>query len=234
MDPRFFVDSPLEKGRTVDLPQEEAHHLSRVLRLDAGAQVSLIDGKGKVAKAVLSEVTKRGARAEVLAVDTFANDAKIHLAFALPKAPALEFILRRVTEVGVAEFQPLETQHSLRHSSWNEERWLRILSEVGKQCQEPWFPRLREPLSLAEWLAKRDGGRALLFCHEDIRNAAPAKPSGACDVLVGAEGGWSAEESKVIFAAGAVSLGLGRNRLRAETAALVGVTLAKIRAGELT
>lgn len=187
-----------------------------------------------MASARLTEVTKRAARAEILSVETATQNSKVSLAFALPKAPALDFIIRRVTEVGVTEFQPLETHHSLRRTAWNEDRWKKVVAEVGKQCQEPFFPRLLPPLALAEWLAKRDTSRTLLFCHEEIRAASPAAAGASCDLLVGAEGGWSAEETKAVFAAGAVSLGLGKNRLRAETAALIGVTLAKIRVGELT
>lgn len=234
MKPRFFVNLPFERDQTVELPSEESHHLSRVLRLTEGELIDLVDGKGHVATAEIVEITKRTSRARIVAIETVKEASRVQLVFALPKAPALEFILRRVTELGVAQFQPLETQHSLRHSSWNDERWKKIIAEVSKQCQETTFPTLLPPLPLSQWLTRRDPKRALLFCHEGLRKTENAASLEACDVLVGAEGGWSEEESKRIFAAGATALGLGKNRLRAETAALIAVALAKIKIGELT
>jgi 16S rRNA (uracil1498-N3)-methyltransferase len=209
-------------GEIIRLSPEESHHIVHVLRLAAGEAISLADGKGKVAQGRLTDTSARGCHVQIESQEFVPPPFKITVAFGIPKGPALEFIIRRCTEVGIARFQPLLTQHSLHVQNWNEARWQKIIVEVAKQCQSPWFPELRPPQKLKDWLTGREIGHTFFFCHEDRRAAeATIDPKKPVDLLVGAEGGWSREESEWIDSAGAVSLGLGRNRLRAETAALV-------------
>lgn len=232
---RFLFPEILQPGQTADLSAEEAHHLVRVLRIEEGEHIALVDGHGSLIVAKVIEASKKRCRVQAVSLETGGQRSLVHLVFAVPKAPALEFILRRATEIGVASFQPLTTQHSLRPQSWNEDRWRKILVEVAKQCEELHFPEFLPPLSLADWLASRNPERKLVFCHESNRDAVLAAPdlNVEWDVLVGAEGGWSPEETALILSRGALPFGLGRNRLRAETAALISVALLKQKVGEL-
>lgn len=230
---RFLSDSPLGEAREVTLSEEESHHLARVLRLSADAAVTVFDGRGAVAVGRIVSASPKGARIAIGPITRTAARSGVRLCFAIAKGPALEFIIRRGTEIGVAGFQPLGTRWSLKAKEWNEARWHRILVEVCKQCQDPWLPELAPARELSDWLASRETSRALVFCDEADRAADLGALSGGCDLLVGAEGGFSDEEREHLLAAGARRMGLGRNRLRAEMAAIAGTILLKHRLGEM-
>ena len=231
---RFLSPEPLRAGARVTLSDEESHHLLRVLRMGLDAQVLLIDGQGGYADARVDAATKKSATVIVGEVRREEPRHHVHLVFGVTKAPAMEFILHRATELGVASFQPLYSQHALRLSSWNEDRWRKILWETAKQCEELHLPRLAAPVSLPEWLASRKKDRALYLCDETDRSLSPpASQPTEVEILVGPEGGWSPEEIETLTKAGARKMSLGRNRLRAETASVVAVTLGKRIVGEL-
>lgn len=235
MTPRFFCEAFSKDGLVV-LEREESHHLVRVLRLQAGDPVTLIDGKGNVGQALVEVANPKGAEVKVTAISHSAPHSTVVLGFGIPKGPAQDFIFRRVTEVGLLAFQPLGTEHSLKAKEFNEERWHRVIPEIAKQCQETHFPEVRPALSLEKALALFDSD-CVYFCDEAQRDR-PAEPATSAQrrpklLLIGPEGGWSTRERELIQAKGAHVLSLGINRLRAETACLVAVALLKERLGEI-
>lgn len=225
----------LVEGAEAMLSAEESHHLAKVVRIRDGDLIELVNGQGVVAKARVVDASPKRSRVEILSVKALPGQSRVHVCFSVPKAAAFDFIIHRCTELGVASFQPIITNYSLRLHSWNETRWQKVISEVCKQCEEPYFPRLHPPMSIEDWLGKRSRERTLVFCHENERETDekfPGSPAGF-DLLIGSEGGWAADESERLLAYGIIPMGLGKNRLRAEMAAVVGVTLLKQRLGEL-
>ena len=234
---RFLCpEAPFVAGGEITLSPDESHHLVHVMRLFPGETVSLADGRGKTAVAILLTCAARGARVRVESVsESTTPSSRVRLAFGIPKPAALEFILRRATEVGVELFQPLVTQHSLAMNSWNDRRWGKIILEVCKQCQETRFPEILAPVPLERWLGAREARRLLVLCDEEQRNASRnwRNDVSGYDLLIGPEGGWSREEVAWLERSGAAVMGLGNNRLRAETAALVATVLVKKQIGEI-
>lgn len=230
---RFISNFPLDAGKEIPLDEKESHHLAKVLRLEVGAKVVLIDGKGSVAAAILTLVKPKQSVAKVLSVETPGKPSAITLCFGIPKGQALDFVFRRAPELGVLGLQPLQTRHSSTLKGWNPDRWQSVVEEICKQCESPFFPQVHLPLTLSAWLAKRDPSRLLLFCDEAVRHSDFQTAEKGIDLLVGAEGGFSREEAHEVEKAGASFLGLGANRLRAETASLVALTLVKSRLGEI-
>ncbi len=234
---RFTCNGPFVQGASVALEAVQSHHLAKVLRLQPGEKVGLVDGKGCLAHATLQEIHPKSSVAKIEKIIIVEASSKIVLCFGIPKGQALDFIYRRATELGVAGFQPLKTQHSSPAKGWNEDRWVGVLSEVCKQCEELNFPRNGSPLNLENWLSQRNPNRLLIVCDENARQAAPplndTKAFEGVDLVVGAEGGLSPAEVEALLRAGGTRLGLGRNRLRAETAALVALTLLKKQLGEI-
>ncbi len=231
---RFFSPEDFQSGKEYLLSPEQSHHLVKVVRLREGAEVELFNGKGKAAHAQVIEAHGKRSRVQVLSVRSAEPLSQITLAFGLPKATALDFVIHRATEVGVAGFQPLITEHSLGEKSWNVTRWERVVTEVCKQCQADVFPRLYKPMRLMNWLEKRDSQKGLLFCNETQRKQKTPQAVGpALDVLVGPEGGWSQQEISAVEKSGAMPFSLGPQRLRMETASLVALTLAKALNGEV-
>ncbi len=222
-------------GTEVELSSEESHHLAKVLRMQVGEECELINGLGIVAKAKIQDNHAKRARCLILEVRKEPPLNRIHIAFAIPKSNALDFIIHRCTEAGVGSFQPLVTDHSSKISSWNEDRWERVVLETSKQCQEAYFPVVLNPMGLNSWLLeKRDRERKLIFCDEQARHDVLTNVSTEhqADFLIGSEGGWSETERGLLQKEGR-GLGLGKNRLRAETACLVALTLLKKHWNEL-
>lgn len=226
--PRFLCHGSLAVASEVELSPEESHHLARVLRLDVRAHVSLVNGTGSVAEAVIVEASAKRARCVVNEVRVEPIKNRITLAFAIPKSGALDFIIHRCTELGVSAFQPIVSKHSMAASAWNEERWNRIIIEVSKQCQESHFPTLSSPQPLGAWIRSRKTDRDMVFCDEGDRSGVITFKPGfvGLDLLIGCEGGWS-EEDRDCFKNIGHSLGLGPNRLRAETSSIVALSLLK-------
>lgn len=232
---RFFSSENFLVGSSVSLSKEESMHLARVLRVEEGEEVSLFDGAGKVARARVQVASASRSVVLIESVEETARKSRIHVVFAISKTQALDFIVHRTTEIGVASLTPIVTQHSLAKNYWNSERWQKVVTEVCKQCQAAYLPTLCAPLPFNDWLAQRDKARLLFFCDEEERSAKPTFlfQGAEVDLVVGAEGGWSHEERKRIAQESPAFLGLGTNRLRAETAALVAAVLAKKYIGEI-
>jgi 16S rRNA (uracil1498-N3)-methyltransferase len=229
---RFYVPRSFTDSELLTLSTEESHHVVRVMRMDSGNSLSLVNGRGDLALAVIETADAKRCTVRVVSVSGVPNANRVHVCFSIPKSTALDFIIRRCTEIGVASFQPLISQHSL-HGGWNPQRWQRIVVEVGKQCQEAHFPVVHPPIAIGEWLKIR-AARPLIFCSEQHRAVGSVgEKFDAYDLLVGAEGGWSEKEITDVLAVPARLFGLGTNRLRAETAALVSTILLKKETGEL-
>lgn len=231
MTSRFFCESIPESGATAMLDRDESHHAAKVLRLESGEAVDLVDGRGGWARGEVERVDAKGTAVRVTERQQTEPYHQVTVAFGITKGAALDFIVHRLTEVGVREMVPLLTDHSLAPKEWNEERWTRVLRETAKQCQETWFPTLRSPVRLSDFLAEL-GSRPFAVCDEADRAAGANLPRFET-VLVGPEGGWSAPERALFRRQGAHFLGLGRNRLRAETAALASTLLVKKHLGEV-
>jgi 16S rRNA (uracil1498-N3)-methyltransferase len=231
---RFLLDETLVAGLEAELSDYEAHHFVKVLRGAEGEKVLLINGTGEVAEASVHSIQGKRVFVKVESVKAATTGrSRVHLCFGIPKSAAFDFVIHRATELGVASFQPLETQHSLHLHSWNEDRWKRVVAEVCKQCEEPFFPALLEPVSLSAWAEKRDLDNGIILCDENQRSSPPIQFETDVYLLIGPEGGWSEEERTWLKSLGALSLGLGKNRLRIETATLVATTLTKKMLGEL-
>jgi 16S rRNA (uracil1498-N3)-methyltransferase len=233
---RFFHSGILKEGQTIILSREESHHLVKVMRAADKEPVEVIDGVGGLAVALVEKANPKAASLFIQSFSRVDPVNRIRLCFAIPKSAAMDFIIRRCTEMGVEAFQPLITNHSVHlHKDWNKERWERVVIEVSKQCQELYFPAISPPLSLSHFFEQRDPQRPLLFCsetHRELKTISASKAT-AFDLLIGAEGGWSQDEIETVTSRRATFFGLGKNRLRAETAALVSLTLLKKEAGEL-
>ncbi|MFM8268625.1 MAG: RsmE family RNA methyltransferase [Pseudomonadota bacterium] len=233
-NPRFLSLEIPPIGSVLTLDEEQSSHCVRVLRLRAGENLSVIDGKGNLADGVILDANPKRTTIEIKFIRTVEQSSQLQVVFGLTKPAALELIFRKCTEVGIHSFQPLITDHSLHPGSWNEERWQKIVVEACKQSQEIWFPQICPPITLNSWLKSRDINRSLIVCDEEFRNGSKGAPViSPADILIGPEGGWSEAERDLLQKMKVSFLGLGPNRLRAETACLVALTLVKSRLGEI-
>lgn len=223
---RFFVPPAALVGDEVLLQGEVRHHLCTVLRLGPGDEVELCDGAGTLCRCRLLEVTKKVARARVLARSHQEETAfSLRLIQGLPKADKMDLILQKGTELGVGTFVPLLAERSVARLSGSRElrrleRWRRIAEEAARQCGRAYLPEVVAPQELSRATAGTESLRLMLWEQGSVplQQALPtARPADAV-VLVGPEGGFSAAEADCARAAGFVPVHLGPRILRTETA----------------
>jgi 16S rRNA (uracil1498-N3)-methyltransferase len=227
--PRFYIAQPLAVGQQVDLPPAVAHHIN-VVRLEPGAALTLFNGDGGEYAAVLREVGKKRATAELL---TFtAREAElpfpVTLAQALPEGSKMDWIIEKVVELGVTAVQPLAARRcvvrlSAERAEKKLEHWQGVIEAACEQSGRNRLPRLAPPLDLREWLAQPADGQRILLSPRATTSLADwtrAQSAQPVTLLVGPEGGFTDEEETLAVQHGALALSAGPRVLRTETAAL--------------
>jgi 16S rRNA (uracil1498-N3)-methyltransferase len=223
---QVFVEDPSSPV----VADDDVHHLHRVLRLRAGEAVTVSDGRGRWA---IAEYAGGGGPTSTLrAVGPVTLEARpapsIGVAFVPVKGDRPEWVVQKLTELGVDQIWPLASARSVVR--WEGDRsgralvrLERVAREAAAQSRRVWLPEIHEVQALARWAASAEGG-----------GAAMAEPGGGPvslgrpTIAVGPEGGWSEAELDL----GLPAVGLGPQVLRAETAAVTaGVLLAALRHG---
>ncbi|MDK2857943.1 MAG: rRNA (uracil1498-N3)-methyltransferase [Verrucomicrobiota bacterium] len=148
-----FAGSEALKANRVVLSPEESHHLARVLRVEAGQKLTLFDGQGTRAEAVVTDVSKKAITATVTARESVPPPAvDITLIQALPKPDRFETVLQKATELGVRCIQPVLSAHTVHRSrdpGKQMERWQTIIRNAAQQCGTAWLPHFQAPEKLS-------------------------------------------------------------------------------------
>lgn len=235
---RFYVPEMSEGVEVIDLPQEEAHHLVRVLRLRAGEHIAVFDGRGAERRARVESADRRGARVRLLEPLTPAAEPRVAvtLAQAALKGDHMDAVVRDATMLGAAAVQPLVTRRTIARreavrGDRARDRWLRVAIASAKQCRRAVVPEIHPGADFADWVpaslaASRGVGYLLVEPAAAVESVtigalAALKPPSAATLLVGPEGGWDASEIDAAREAGHVPLTLGGRTLRAEAVPIV-------------
>lgn len=211
-----------------ELPEEEAGHCLRVLRLGVGDEVMLADGKGCFYKAVISAAT--GKRCQVKVLEKTEQQpfwkGHLHLAMAPTKnMDRIEWFVEKATEIGFDELSFLNCRFSERKVI-KTERIEKIVVSAMKQSLKAWKPVVNEMTDFGKFM-QRDftGQKFIAHCYEGEKSLLKDVLRSGEDalVLIGPEGDFSREEVEKAEAMGFRAISLGQSRLRTETAALVAV-----------
>jgi 16S rRNA (uracil1498-N3)-methyltransferase len=167
MSERYFVESPITSDRAV-LAGPEAHHAIHVMRLSAGAEVTLFDGSGSEFSARVEQI--RHAQVELAVLSRAQIDrelpAALTLGVALPKGDRQRWLVEKAVELGVASLVPLETARSVaRPTEQALARLRRTVIEASKQCGRNRLMEIAPPQTWAEFLAAPSGDSFRLFAH---------------------------------------------------------------------
>ncbi len=240
---RFFVPPEAIRQGQVRFPKPAARQMARVLRLRPGDMVAVLDGRGSLYRVILQRVERDEAVGRVVEREDASGEPRVSLALyaALIKGSRFEWIVQKGTELGVARFVPMVTERTvvrdLPLSSHRMARWERIAQEAAEQCGRARVPQIVEPVTFAaacQQAATADLG-LIGWAGESRRSLASLFTDRPGDValLIGPEGGFTPEEVALARAQGLLPFSLGPRTLRAETAAIVAVTLVMYHAGEL-
>ncbi|HXG09994.1 MAG TPA: RsmE family RNA methyltransferase [Gemmataceae bacterium] len=229
MAERFYVNCPLQPG-PVELRGPEAHHLAVVCRVRPGDQVRLFNGDGREYPACVTQVSRRGIILDVFGIEAPQRELgfRLEVAAPLPKGDRAQFLVEKLTELGVTSFVPLRTQRSVVHPRETRlDRLERYVIEASKQCGRNVLLRVG-PLTDWEDYCRRSDLPAVRVLAHPSGEARPWPAGQDAALAVGPEGGFTDEEVEQARSAGWLVVGLGPRILRVETAALV----LAIRSGE--
>jgi 16S rRNA (uracil1498-N3)-methyltransferase len=232
MTRRYHVpDLPL-RGGPVPLPESEAQHAARVMRVQPGDRITLFDGNGHESQAVVRAVRKRECECDAEAavwVDRETSQS-LHLGVALPKSDRARELIERLTELGVRTVTPLVAERSQRPPSGALlEKLSRAVVEASKQCGRNRLMEIGDTQVAKSFFdAHRLAGPSRWIAHSDGQPIGPlaAEPHATVVAAVGPEGGWTDAELQAASQCGFLPVGLGKRIYRIETAAsMIGAVL---------
>ncbi len=229
MSERFYVNLPLAVGPII-LDGPEAHHLATVCRLRPGAEVCLFNGDGHQYPARVTHAARREVTLEVVQIETPERELAFTLEVAapLPKGDRSQFLIEKLTELGVARFVPLECRFSNTHPREAKRAKLeRYVIEASKQCGRNVLMQIDELTTWENYVGRGESGELRILAHPSATQACSRiEHVGATRLVVGPEGGFTDDEVAMAVGRGWQTMNLGPRILRVETAALAMTCLA--------
>jgi 16S rRNA (uracil1498-N3)-methyltransferase len=226
---RFFVEE-IQDGRA-SLSGEDARHLTRVLRAEAGQRFELSDNRDAYL-AEIESTTKADVTFRILELlPSEPQRVRVTLCAALFKFDHFEWMIEKATELGVTEILPViaaRTEHGLDKAAQKRvDRWRRIALESSQQCRRTHMPEIRDAVNLTTALTHEATHR---FALDENPGGAPlAQSHGTLDdtiaILIGPEGGWTDAERAQFIAADWQPVSMGNLILRAETSAIAALAV---------
>jgi 16S rRNA (uracil1498-N3)-methyltransferase len=231
--PRFHAP---EAGadRLATLSRDEAHHLVHVLRVRAGDEIVVFDGRGREWLARVDAATRSSVTVELISPRAPVAEpmVAVTIGLALLKGDRMDAAIRDATALGAAAIVPIASAHvavppRARRDDAARERWTRTAVAAAKQCGRAVVPAVSQVMTLEAAVGASAGARllaALEPCADGLDAADLSRRPDAALLLVGPEGGWSEAEIAFLRARGAGAVRLGPRTLRAELAPVVALT----------
>ena len=236
--PRFFVRSDQIEDGTVTLIGDDAHHISRSLRMAAGERITVCDMQKWEYECELTEFLPDRVLARVLQKTKSDTEPpyRVHVFQALPKGEKLDSVIQKAVECGATEITTFESERCVVRvkadaEAKKTERRRRIALEAAKQSGRGVIPEVHSTVSFAETVQKAAEADIPLFCYEGdgtvplpkaLRQRRAEWQDGrepTVSLVIGSEGGFSLAEARTAEEAGLIPVGLGKRILRTETAA---------------
>ena len=239
---RFFV--PQLYNEEMYIEGVDARHISKVLRMQPGAQLQIVSDDGVSAVAEITAIDSE--RVTVRCLEKLAESheprVKLVLAQGLAKGEKMDFIIQKAVEMGAYSVIPVAMEHSVvrldgAKAAKKVERWQKIAESAAKQSKRDIIPEVQPVQSMAEMLVKCDCQTKIIAyeCEDRLSLKAALRAAEVSELLliIGPEGGISEAELEQARQAGAVPVSLGRRILRAETAGLVAISAIFYETGDL-
>jgi 16S rRNA (uracil1498-N3)-methyltransferase len=235
---RFYAPDMAAESGTIALPEDEANHLVRVLRLGPGDTVHVLNGRGLLREALVASASKAGVSLELGPAIPAAVESRVHvtLAQALLKGDKMDDVVRDAAMAGVAAIQPVVTAHTepsvVRAAERRLDRWRTIAIGSAKQSGRAVVPSIGAPLQLDAVLTLPADDRVALVEPSAATRASAGlaradSPSTAL-IFAGPEGGWSPDEVDTFARSGATLLTLPGPTWRADAIGLIAIVIADI------
>ena len=244
---RLFYKGLLQD--TIEITGADAHHLMHVMRARPGQAIIIVDDENQVARMEMTAFCETAVTLtlrERLAADT-ESPIQLVLAQCLLKADKMDFVVQKAVELGAVGVVPVRSQNCVvrydaKKAAGRRDRWQKIADEAAKQCGRTALVKVMPIESLKDFLChawyEDDMDSEFLFCYENEQNVSMREclqrtTSERYLLLIGPEGGFTLEEAETIVKAGGQSVTLGPRILRAETAAVAGLSIVQYEKGDL-
>ena len=235
---RFFVDPEAVSEKSVNISDETASQIRKVLRLKEGTAVQFLDDRGWLYESEIHYIDSKNLTAEIKEKRPAEGEPScaVSLYIGLTQREKFEWILQKCTEAGVRRIIPMITERSLIRKASDikgkTDRWEKILKEASEQCGRGLIPELSDALTFRDAVKAGSDADAALFCWEDEKQKTLREileplhgSSSNISVMIGPEGGFSAEEAALAQENGWSAVTLGQRIYRMETAAIASVIL---------
>ena len=226
---RIFLNENLNEHDEIILNKDQSHYLSSVMRLKVGQKVLFFNGNDGEFYGMINSIDKKKTTIKILSKErNITNLPKVRLAFCPPKGNKLDFLIQKSTEIGVREFIPIISDHTINRKI-NIERLKKIIIESVEQSNQIQLPNLQNPLSFDNFV-KNFSTSTILFADINSLNSSLEKIIEKKQLnyilLIGPEGDFSSKEREMILQnKNFKSFSLGSTILRSETAAIAGLVL---------
>lgn len=241
---RFYADPEFISDELARLTPEDAHHAINVLRLFSGDQVEVIDRGVRWQASIVSADSHEVLLSKEETLPSTEPSVSFTLFQGIPKGDKMEMIVQKAVELGVSRIVPVIMSRCVvrldrRDAGRKQERWQKIAREAGKQSARCMIPEVVSPVLLSEIAQWRNQIRELVVPWEMCEGYGPAAfcrdhPGiRSLGIVIGPEGGISAEEISFLSSLQARIITLGRRILRTETAGLAAVSAFSALYGEM-
>ena len=228
--PRFFVSKDSISDNLAVISGDDAHHISKVLRMKCGEALVLCDQQGNDYHCEISDITDNAVSLTVKECVHCLSEptVRVTLFMALPKGDKMDYVIQKSIELGASEIVPFSSSRCIvklsdKDAAKKQERWSRIALEAAKQCGRGIVPKVRKPISFKEMIACASECEMPLFFYEketnnSLKSRISARTFKSAAVIIGPEGGFSESEVSDVTRAGIPCASLGTRILRCETA----------------
>ncbi|MGL6017265.1 MAG: 16S rRNA (uracil(1498)-N(3))-methyltransferase [Gibbsiella quercinecans] len=239
--PRIYHPQPLAANTDIALSDDAANHVGRVLRMGVGQALQLFDGSNCVFDATISHVDKKNVRVQVGTGQPEDRESplNLHLGQVISRGEKMEFTIQKSIELGVNVITPLFSERcgvklDGERLAKKTQQWQKIAIAACEQCGRNRIPEIRAAMQLEAWCAEQDGSLKLNL-HPRANHSINTLPLPVDHVrlLIGPEGGLSADEIAMTTGYGFTDILLGPRILRTETTALTAITALQVRFGDL-
>lgn len=239
--PRIYHPQPLQANTELALSDEAANHVGRVLRMTEGQSLQLFDGSNQVFAAEIIRADKKNliVRLAEGQLEDRESPLNLHLGQVISRGEKMEFTVQKSIELGVDVITPLFSERcgvklDGERLAKKIQQWQKIAIAACEQCGRNKIPEIREAMQLTDWCAEQDDSLKLNL-HPRASHSINTLPSSLNKVrlLIGPEGGLSADEIAMTSRLGFTDILLGPRVLRTETTALTAITALQVRFGDL-
>jgi 16S rRNA (uracil1498-N3)-methyltransferase len=244
---RFFIEDIIEENGMCLIPEKEARHMTKVLRMKAGDSFTLINGKGEGFEAVIETASHKEVYARIIKELSLAPSSPVNIDIcqAILKPRMMDYMIEKTSELGVNQIQPFYSERTVikpdKDTASNKIRhWRMIAQSALKQCGRAIPAEINDPINFKEMVkavADKGGVKVVLWEGEersDLKTLLKEKETAADFTgIIGPEGGFTGQEINLMRDAGIIPVSVGSRILRAETAAIALTTIIQYEWGDL-